>query len=300
MSGLSRWCCALVAGLSLAVIGRAQEAPKGGFELGRPDYPVMLAGNAYYVLLNPDGSEVRRWRGNNNNDGWLLPNGHLLGATSQAEEWDEQGNKVWEYVAKETTGGAIFSCQRLPNGNTLIAENSTGRVLEVTPEGEQVNCLQLPLNKSNRHQTLRMARRYPDGTTLVCRSGANTVELYNLMGECTWSQKVPGLAFAAVLDGERNVYIASLGQLQKWSPTHELLWEFKPQALGLPIVNMTGIHLLPNGNLVVGCYGYGPQHYGAFEVTPAKQLRWAYRSGRKWDSHMAVQLLDPAIQSPLR
>ena len=107
MKGLLRWCCALLAGLGLTMAARAQEAPKSGFVIGRPDHPVMFAGNACYFILNPDGSEVRRWRGNNNNDGWVLPNGHLLGATSQAEEWDEAGNKVWEYVAKDTTGASI-------------------------------------------------------------------------------------------------------------------------------------------------------------------------------------------------
>ncbi len=48
---------------------------------------------------------------------------------------------VWEYKAPEPTdfytrGGG--SAQRLPNGNTLISESSTGRAFEVTTDGEIV------------------------------------------------------------------------------------------------------------------------------------------------------------------
>jgi hypothetical protein len=53
---------------------------------------------------------------------------------------------VWEYSANK--GGSrdlckfysdyVSSCQRLPNGNTLIDEGSDGRMFEVTPKGETV------------------------------------------------------------------------------------------------------------------------------------------------------------------
>lgn len=283
--------------LTLAFCGHL--AAKGGFEGGRPDHPLFLAGNAYYAIISPDGVPLKEWKGANNNDGWILPDGHLLGATGDAIEWDAEGREVWHYKAQEQKGGGIYSCQRLPNGDTLIGENSTGRIYARTPDGQTHGLIQVPLNERNRHQTLRMVRRYPDGVTLVCRSGANTVELYNAEGALTWQQKVPGLAFAALRDPEGNIYIASLGQVQKWSPEHSLLWELKASETGLPIRNMTGLHLLPNGNLIIGCYGYG-NGIGAFEVTPEKKIRWTYRSGRANDSHMAVQLLDPAIQTPLR
>lgn len=299
-AGLRAVVLLLALGVAPAASVLRAQTPQGGFEGGRPAFPLMVAGNGYFAILSPEGTELRRWPGGNNNDAWLLPDGALLAATGEATEWDAQGTKRWGYASEVKQGGGVFSCQRLPNGNTLIGENSTGQIFELTPEGDKRAVIQVPLNQGNRHQTLRMVRRYPDGTTLVCRSGANTVELYDAQGTCFWRQQVPGLAFAAVRDGEGNVYVSSLAQIQKWSPEHQLLWEFKPAALGLPIANMTGLHLLPNGNLVVGCYAYGPKQYGAFEVTPDKRLLWHYNSGRRYDSHMAVQLLDPAIVTPLR
>ena len=48
---------------------------------------------------------------------------------------------TWKYVGDperpfetETCG----SCQRLPNGNTLITESDNGRALELTPQGDVV------------------------------------------------------------------------------------------------------------------------------------------------------------------
>ena len=101
-------------------------------------------------------------------------------------------------------------------------------------------------------------------------------------------------------DEDGNIYISSLNQVQKWSPDHQLLWELKASETGLPIKNMTGLHLLPNGHLIIGCYGYG-KGVGAFEVTPEKKILWTYRSGEPCnDSHMAVQLLSDEICTPNR
>ena len=214
---------------------------------------------------------------------------------------DASGKRVWRYDSPEKTGGGVYSCQRLPNGNTLIGENSTGRVFELTPQGEQLKVIQVPLNAKDRHQTLRMVRRLPNGDTLVCRSGAGIVEIYGPDLRKKWSQQVPGLAFAAVPDPAGNIYIASLDRIQLWSPKHELLWEFVGAESGLPIKNMTGLHLLPSGNLVVGCYAYGKGGVGAFEINPRKTILWRYAApNRNRDSHMAVQLLDPALPTPTR
>jgi Arylsulfotransferase (ASST) len=45
---------------------------------------------------------------------------------------------VWKYQDPSFFSFYISSAQRLPNGNTLIDEGSTGRIFEVTPAGEKV------------------------------------------------------------------------------------------------------------------------------------------------------------------
>ena len=291
--------CALLLGGSLLFAGLLSAA---GFEGGRPTHPLFMAGSGYYALLNTDGSVLRRWNGGNTTDGWLMPNGHMLAADSGVWETDAAGKRVWGYASKDTTGGATFAAQRLPNGNTLIGENSTGRILEVTPNGETVNVIEVPLNKANRHQTLRMVRRYPDGVTLVCRSGFNMVEVYGPDRTLQRTLKVPGLAFAALRAPDGSIYVTSLNKITRFAPDGNVLWVFDACKSGRPIVNMTLMHLLPNGNLIVGCYGYNPQkQIGIFEVTPDKKILWAYRTpNRGRDSHMSVQLMDPAINNLLR
>lgn len=286
----------------LLASGFAMMLTAGTFTKGAPTASLFVAGNNYLAKIGPDGTQQHRWPGGNNNDAWMLPNGNILIADGRAWEADASGKCVWEYRSEDTTGGGCYSAQRLPDGSTLIGENSTGRIFEVTPTGEKRNVIQVPLNNGNRHQTLRMVRRLADGSTLVCRSGMGIVERYapGVLDKPAWSQKVSGLAFAAIADAQGNIYISSLNQVQKWSPNHQLLWELKASETGLPIKNMTGLHLLPNGHLIIGCYGYG-KGIGAFEVTPEKTILWTYRSDEPCnDSHMAVQLLAEEIPTPNR
>jgi outer membrane protein assembly factor BamB len=51
------------------------------------------------------------------------------------------GETVWQFGGTRDAdffSKTLGSCQRLPNGNTLITESENGRALEVTPEGKVV------------------------------------------------------------------------------------------------------------------------------------------------------------------
>ena len=129
------------------------------FADGVPTHPLFIAGGGHVAELTPQGETLRQWRVGNVNDAWRLPNGNVLVADGAAWEATPDGKRVWEYKAKETKGGGVFSCQRLPNGNTLIAENSTGRIFERTPDGRDLNVIQVPLNEKDRSSTARTSRR---------------------------------------------------------------------------------------------------------------------------------------------
>ena len=95
-------------------------------------------------------ARVGPWREQHDPD--FLDNGNLLvfdnrgdldrGGRSRVVEVDPRtGGIVWEYPGNG--GGSLWSRvrgdqQRLPNGNTLINEETRGRLLEVTPGGEIV------------------------------------------------------------------------------------------------------------------------------------------------------------------
>jgi len=79
----------------------------------------------------------------------VLNNGRMLifdntsgGAWSDVIEFDPFTQEIhWAYRGKEDNGffsDTLGSCQRLPNGNTLISESNTGRAFEVTPDNTLV------------------------------------------------------------------------------------------------------------------------------------------------------------------
>lgn len=79
----------------------------------------------------------------------LLPNGNILifdngygREYSRVVELDPRSKTiVWKFTAnppKEFYSRRRGSCQRLPNGNTLITESNSGRVFEITKNGEIV------------------------------------------------------------------------------------------------------------------------------------------------------------------
>ena len=129
-------------------------------DLARRD-PIYALGNVLVTIRNQDSLVVFDWergeaiwawgRGElkRPHHGTVLDDGNLLvfdnrmgEGWSRVVELDPLARRIaWEYRASppeefysETRGSA----QRLPNGNTLIAESEEGRIFEVTREGEVV------------------------------------------------------------------------------------------------------------------------------------------------------------------
>jgi hypothetical protein len=80
-------------------------------------------------------------------DAALMPDGDVLllegpDGVSRAIEFDPVTTEIeWEFergAARSSGTRWSGSCQRLPNGNTLISESALGRAYEVTPDGEIV------------------------------------------------------------------------------------------------------------------------------------------------------------------
>jgi len=108
----------------------------------------------------------------------MLPNGHLLiydnGCNRSVRvrrytrivELDPATEKItWEYKADPPThfySQARGSNQRLPNGNTLVAESDPGRFFEVTQDGEMVwEFYNTDLNKNGSRMALYRTLCYP-------------------------------------------------------------------------------------------------------------------------------------------
>ena len=53
-------------------------------------------------------------------------------------DWEREAEIVWSYIADGFYSSFASGAQRLPNGNTLITETATGRLIEVRSDGEVV------------------------------------------------------------------------------------------------------------------------------------------------------------------
>ena len=256
----------------------------------------ILAGGVNRVMiLSQTGGIIWEYPAKLVHDAWMLPSGNVLFADGESvKEVTRDKKVVFEYKSAASRGGGTYACQRLTNGNTLIGENSTGKILEATPAGNIVFSLQTEPFKVGEHQNLRMARKLDNGNYLVCQSGARTVKEYAPDGRVVWESRQPGsVAFAALRTAKGTTFASSLDQVIEYDATGAKIWECSIKDLDVPVRNLTGMHLQPNGNIVLGCYSAYKDGAGCtlLEISREKKVLWRYANPTADSSMMAVQLL---------
>jgi hypothetical protein len=264
---------------------------------GTPAGCVLVGGSGHVLILDPQGAVKWEHPAALVHDAWMLPSGNVLFADgTSVTEVTPQHKVVFCYKSTEQHGGGTYACQRLENGNTLIGENSTGRVLEVEPAGKIVFQLQTSPAKTGNHHNFRMVRKLENGNYLVCHSGSRLLKEYAADGKVVLQIKTPNLVFAAIRTPQKTTLISTLNRLQEYDAAGKVLWEFSNTDLpGVTITNMTGLHLLANGHIAVGCYAAyrNGEGTGLFEITRDRKLVWRYANPAGDKSMMAVQCLTP-------
>jgi len=276
---------------------------------------LLAAGDKRVMILSATGAVEWEHPTALTHDAWMLSNGNVLfadGAT--VTEVTPDHKVVFQYKSPEQKGGGTFSCQRLDNGNTLIGENSTGKVLEVNSASKVVFELQTAPSKVGDHHNMRMVRKLRNGNYLVCHSGAHVVKEYTPKGDVVLELKTPAIAFAAVRTDKGTTLVSSLAELLEFDAAGKVVWEFANTDIpGVKITNMTALHLLPNGNIVTGCYRAYEKSGASFqlanpndrkleacatigcgllEITRDKELLWRLANPKLGGTMMAVQKLD--------
>lgn len=272
---------------------------------GKLDSQVLATGSGRVMLLSPQGEVVWEHPAGNIHDAWLLPNGNVIFADGNITEVTRDHQVVFEYKPENQKGGGAYSCQRLANGNTVVGENASGRVVEVDKDGKVVCAFATRYGNTDDHHHLRMVRKLANGNYLVSHSLGNVVREYRPDGSTAWERQTKGLTFAAVRLASGNTLVSTLGQITEYDKDGNEVWEFKKDDLpGVTIQNMTGIQVLPNGNIVTGCYAaYTPEGAGTgmLEITREKKLVWRYVSpGRRDTNMMGVQKVVAGEAVPLR
>lgn len=221
----------------------------------------------------------------------VLPSGNILyaygGNPTGVIEVNPKGETVWNYVSKCPQ---VLGCERLENGNTLVAEQGPCQVVEVDPKGSVVQTTPLTTTEEHFHRQVRNVHKLKDGNILAAHEGEGAIREYEPSGRVVWEFKGVENAGEALRLANGNTLIAGATQkrLFEVTPEGKTVWEFKSE--DAPELNLTwlfSLQLLDNGNYLVGNFLRGQEGKGAhaFEVTRDKKVVW------KFDDHNMVKSL---------
>lgn len=234
------------------------------------------------------------------NDLWVLPSGNLLFNTGHGvKEVTREKQVVFSYESKSE----IYACQRLPNGNTFIGECSSGKLLELTPDGKVVKEVRLlPEGKDGGHTLMRNARRLDNGHYLVAHYGGQVVKEYDAEGKVVKEFPAPGGPHSAIRLPDGHTLIAVGDMVKQGNKVFEVdaegrvVWAVMADELpGISLKFMAGLQRLPNGNTLMsnwlghGQFGKAPH---LIEVTPDKRVVWTFADHQTMKTISSIQLLD--------
>ena len=268
---------------SLAARALPADAPPEATIKGSIRHAFILSDNARGKVLRYDAEGKLAWECDapNSYDCQLLPNGNVVftcriqGGDHGVREVTPDKKVVWEYK----TTGEVFACQRLADGNTLVGECASARLVEVAPDGKVAKEIKVK-SKSAGHGCMRMARKTKAGTYIVGHPGDKMVREYSAAGDVLREIPADGPAYGAQLLDNGNVVFSCEHFVIEVDKDGKEVWRLSDKEI--PEVGpkwLACIARLPNGNTVVGNWlGHGQEGKGVplFEVTPEKKVVWQF------------------------
>lgn len=292
--------------LLLSLVGSAYSEP--------PAYRVLAADKGKVALVDARGTVI--WSVDNNaevHDIQYLPNGNFLFPTSRAtvSEMTPDKKVVWSYTAQPKSGYSgpieIHACQRLEDGLTMVAESGNKRIVEVDQNGKIVHEVSLTVDKPNPHRDTRMVRKLQNGNYLVCHEGDGKVREYDRSGKVVWSYTLDlagrprsdghgpeahGTAvYGAVRLANGNTLIATGNgnRVIEVDPDGKTVWSLEQREMpGITLAWVTTLHVLPNGNVIIGNCHAGPDNPQLIEVTGDKKVVWTFRDFKTFGNGLAA------------
>ena len=232
-------------------------------------------------------------------------------ARNRVAEVDKTGKEHWSYQAEKVPDNKehieIHAVQRLKDGTTMVAEAGNRRLAIIDPNGKVAHTIRLLIDNPNPHRDTRLVRQTPDGTFLVCHEGDGMVREYDTKGNVVWSHKLDlagrprsgghgpeghgtevygawrtpkGSTWIACGNGNRVIEVDNAGKV---------VWSLEQKEIpGVVLAWVTMLHLLPDGNIIVGNCHAGPEQPQLIEVTRDKKLVWAYHNFRQFGNGLAA------------
>jgi outer membrane protein assembly factor BamB len=216
------------------------------------------------------------------------------GSPTGVDEINRDKKTVWTYVSKCPQ---VLGCQRLANGNTLVAEQGPCRAVEVNQKGEIVHVTKMTTTEEAFHRQVRNVHKLANGNILAAHEGEGAIREYDPDGKTIWEYtKVENTGEALRLDnGNTLIACGTQKRVIEVTPAGEIVWEFGPK--DAPELNLTWIsslQVLKNGHYVIGNFLRGQEGKGAhaFEVTRDKKVVWTFADHALVKSLTTIRVLD--------
>lgn len=274
--------------LAFAVLCLSAVCPVVADEAKKITHSVFIAGPNFTGIMGEDGKPVWTAPQKKARDGYVLDNGHVLIAwAKEVKEFDQDKKVVWTYKL-DPSNGEIGTAQRLPNGDTLIAElGKNPRLIEVAKDGTIKAEVKLQPETDNVHMQTRMARKLDNGNYLVPHLLAFAIKEYDPTGKVVnkfatdtehfGGRKAKHWPFTAIRTSQGSTVVGCTygNRVVEFDADGKIVWELTNKDVKGIIKDACGVQRLPNGNTVIACYGK-KKGVKLFEVNAAKEIVWQY------------------------
>ncbi len=257
-------------------------------------------GGGKVCVVSAEGKIEWQWDCKSPQDCWKLPNGNYLFCfVSGALEVTPDKKVVWEYKAPTDVKVEVHSCQPLPDGNVMIVECGTSRIIEVDRSGKITKEIKLTTAPEIKlHNQFRGTRKLANGHYLVCFKGEGKIVELDADGKVLREIKVPGDPHEVVplAEGHLLITCGDGHQVRELDAKETIVWELAENDIpGYTLRLMAGCQRLPNGNTVF-CVYLGHGHIGeqaqVIEVTRDKKIVWNVADHAQFKTINQIMLLD--------
>ncbi len=284
-------------------------------------HSVITQGKGKLAIVNGDGELEWQMKWGGIHDIHILKSGNILTREGRAKVVEIDRDKkevIWSYDSAIENGNRgkqveVHAFQPLKDGNIMIAESGTARIIEVNRDKEIQKEIKLKVDNPHPHMDTRLARKLSSGNYLVCHEGDGVLREYDDTGKVVWEYEVPMFGkkaagghgpeswgnklFGAVRLSSGNTLIATGNghSVIEVNPTKEVVWHLKQKELpDITLAWVTTLEVLPNGNYVIGNCHAGPGQPLLVEVEPTtKKVVWSFDQFDRFGNSVSnSQLMD--------
>ena len=215
------------------VVAVDQSGNPGGSETVFPEFLFAAEGAKQIIRYGRDGAIAWEYPAEMARDVWQLPGGNVLFCYNRNYDPRRHDNPSGvievtpdrKIVFQFSTTGQVWSCERLPDGNTLVGASSQGKLLVVNPQGIVVREIKV-LNAPG-HSCMRNARQVAGGNYLVAEESAHAVREYSPAGKSVREIHVKFAPFSAVRLRNGNTLICGQKSIVEIDCRDKLVWSLE-------------------------------------------------------------------------